>query len=58
MGISKARVFLYNELGELATKYQTWHKLTANENQSDGIPACQITIGYARIYLIKMRNEI
>jgi hypothetical protein len=39
MGISTASVLLYNEVGELATKYQGWHKLMADENQSAGRPA-------------------
>jgi hypothetical protein len=58
MGISTARVFLSNEEGELATKYQDWHKLTTNENQSAGRRAYQITTGCAHIYLVKMRNKI
>jgi hypothetical protein len=58
MGVSTARVFLSNEVGELATKYQAWHKLTADENQSAGRPASQITTGCAPIYLVKMRNKI
>jgi hypothetical protein len=29
MGISTASVFLSNEVGELSTKYQAWHKLMA-----------------------------
>jgi hypothetical protein len=58
MGISTASVFLSNEVGELATKYQAWHKLTADENQSAVRPASQITTGCARIYLVKMRNKI
>jgi hypothetical protein len=58
MGISTASVFLSNEVGELATKYQDWHKLTAHKNQSAGRPASQITTGCARIYLVKMRNKI
>jgi hypothetical protein len=53
MGISKARVFLSNKVGELATKYQAWYKLKADENQSAGRPASQITTGCARIYLVK-----
>jgi hypothetical protein len=39
MGIFTASVFLSNEVGELATKYQAWHKLTADKNQSDVRPA-------------------
>jgi hypothetical protein len=58
MGISTASVFLSNELGELAKKYQAWHKLTPDKNQSSGRPASQITTGCARIYLVKMRNKI
>jgi hypothetical protein len=58
IGISTASVFLFNEVGELATKYQYWHKLTANENQSAGRPASHITTGCAHIYLVKMRNKI
>jgi hypothetical protein len=58
MGISAASVFLSNELGELATKYQSWHKLTADKNQSAGRPASRITTGCARIYLVKMCNKI
>jgi hypothetical protein len=58
MGISTASVFLSNEVGELATKYQAWHKLTSEKNQSAGRPASQITTGCARIYLVKMRNKI
>jgi hypothetical protein len=58
MGIPTASIFLSNEVGELATKYQYWHKLTANKNQSAGRPASQITTGCARIYLVKMRNKI
>jgi hypothetical protein len=58
MGISTARVFLSSEVGELATKYQAWHKLTADKNKSAGRPASQITTGCARIYLVKMRNKI
>jgi hypothetical protein len=58
MGISTASILLSNEVGELATKYQAWHKLTADKNQSAGIPASQITTGYARMYLVKMRNKI
>jgi hypothetical protein len=49
MGIFTASVFLSNEVGELATKYQAWHKLTANKNQSAGRPASQITTECARI---------
>jgi hypothetical protein len=58
MGISMVIVFLSTELGEMATKYQAWHKLTDEENQSVWIPASQITTGCARIYLVKMRNKI
>jgi hypothetical protein len=58
LGISTAILFLSNEVGELATKYQAWHKLTAEENQSVGRPASQITTGCAPIYLVKMRNKI
>jgi hypothetical protein len=58
MGIFAASVFLSNEVGELATKYQAWHKLTAGKNQSAGRPASQVTTGCARIYLVKMRNKI
>jgi hypothetical protein len=29
IGISMASVLLSNEVGELGTKYQAWHKLTA-----------------------------
>jgi hypothetical protein len=58
MGISTASVFLSNEVGELAKKYQDWQNITANENKSAGRPASQITTGCARIYLIKMRNNI
>jgi hypothetical protein len=58
MGISTASVFLSNEVGELATKYQAWHKLMADKNQSAGRPASQITTVCARIYLVKMRNKI
>jgi hypothetical protein len=58
MGISKASIFLSNEVGELALKYQAWHKLTADENKSAGRPASHITTGCARIHLVKMRNKI
>jgi hypothetical protein len=58
MGIYTAIFFLSNEVGELATKYQAWHKLTADKNKSAGRPASQITTGCARIYLVKMRNKI
>jgi hypothetical protein len=58
MGISTASVFLSNEVGEMATKYQSWHKLTAAKNKSAGRPASQITTGFARIYLVEMRNKI
>jgi hypothetical protein len=58
MGISMASVFLSNEVGELATKYQVWHKLTSKKNKSSARPASQITTGCARIYLVKMRNKI
>jgi hypothetical protein len=58
MGISTASVFLSNDVGELATKYQEWNKLTADENKSAGRLASQITTGCARIYLVKMRNKI
>jgi hypothetical protein len=58
MGIFTASVFLSNEVGELATKYQVWHNQTAKENQSAGRPASQITTGCACIYLIKMRKKI
>jgi hypothetical protein len=58
IGISTASVFLFNALGELAKKYQAWHKLTSDENQSAGRPASQITTGCARIYLVRMRNNI
>jgi hypothetical protein len=58
MGISTAIIFLSNELGELATKYQVWHKLTAVENQSAGRPASQTTTGCAHICLVKMRNKV
>jgi hypothetical protein len=30
MGISTASVFLSNDVGELDTKYQAWHKLMAD----------------------------
>jgi hypothetical protein len=58
MGISTASAVLSNEVGELAKKYQSWHKLMADKNQSAGRPASQITTGCARIYLVKMRNKI
>jgi hypothetical protein len=58
MCISKASIFLSNEVGELDTKYQAWHKLTADKNQSAGRPASQTTTGCARIYLVKMCNKI
>jgi hypothetical protein len=58
MGIFTASVFLSNEVGELASKYQAWHKQTADENQSAVRPASQITTGCARIYLVKMHNKI
>jgi hypothetical protein len=58
MGISTASVLLSNVVGELATKYQVWRKLTADENQSAGRPASHITTGCARIYLVKMRKKI
>jgi hypothetical protein len=58
MGISTASVFLSNEVGELAKKYQALHKITADENQSAARPASQITTGCARIYLVKMCNKI
>jgi hypothetical protein len=58
IGIFTASVLLFNEVDELATKYQAWRKLTADENQSAGRPASQITTGCARIYLVKMRNKI
>jgi hypothetical protein len=53
MGISTTSVFLSNEVGELATKYQAWHKLTEEKNKSAGRIASQITTGCARIYLFK-----
>jgi hypothetical protein len=58
MGITTEIVFLSNKVGELATKYQAWHKLMADENQSAGRPASPITTGCACIYLVKMRNKI
>jgi hypothetical protein len=58
MGISTESVFLSNEAVELALKYQAWHKLTADKNQSAGRHASQITTGCARIYLVKMHNKI
>jgi hypothetical protein len=58
MGNFTASIFLSNEVGELATKYQAWNKQTADENQSAGRTASQITTGCARIYLVKMRNKI
>jgi hypothetical protein len=58
MGIFTASVFLSNEVGELATKYQVWHKLTTDENKSACRPVSQITTGCARIYLVKMRKKI
>jgi hypothetical protein len=58
MDIYTATVLLSNEVGELATKYQAWYKLMADETQSAGRPASQITTGCARIYLVKMRNKI
>jgi hypothetical protein len=58
MGIYTAIFFLSNEVGEMATKYQAWHKLTADKNQSAERPASQITTGCARIYLVKMRIKI
>jgi hypothetical protein len=58
MVISTASIFLTNEVGELATKYQAWHKLTADKNQSARRPASQITTGCAHIHLVKMRNKI
>jgi hypothetical protein len=39
MFIFTATIFLYTEVGELTTKYQEWHKLTADKNQSAGRPA-------------------
>jgi hypothetical protein len=58
MGIFTVNIFLSNEVGELATKYQAWHKQTANKNKSAGRPASRITTGCARIYLVKMRKKI
>jgi hypothetical protein len=58
MVISTASFLLSTEVGELATKYQAWHKLTADKNQSAGRPASQITTGCAGICLVKMRNKM
>jgi hypothetical protein len=58
MDIFMASIFVYNEVGKLATKYQAWHKQTANKNQSAGRPASQITTGCAHIYLVEMHNNI
>jgi hypothetical protein len=58
MGISTAIFLLSNEVGELVTKYKSWHKLTVDKNQSAGRPASQITTGCARICLVKMHNKI
>jgi hypothetical protein len=57
-GYFHSKRLLSNEVGELATKYQAWNNLKADENQSAGRPASQIPTGCARVYLVKMRNKI
>jgi hypothetical protein len=57
MGIYTAIIFLSNEVGELTKKYQAWHKLTADKNQSVGRPASQITT-CTHINLVKRRKKI
>jgi hypothetical protein len=58
MGIFTSSVFFSNEVGELSTKYQTWHKKMTDENQSTGRPGSQITTGCARNYFVIMRKKI
>jgi hypothetical protein len=56
MGISTAIALISNEVGELATQYQAWNKLTADKKKSAGRPASQISTECAPIYLVRMRN--
>jgi hypothetical protein len=57
MGVSTASVFLSNEVGELATKYQAWHKQTAEKHQSASRAASLIITGCSRIYLINAQEN-
>jgi hypothetical protein len=58
MGIFTASVFLSAEAGELAKKYQVWHKQMAKQNPSASRPVYVITKGSARIHLTQMRKRL
>jgi hypothetical protein len=58
MGISTASVFLATELGELAKKYQVWHKQMAENNQRSSRPVSLLTKVSARIYFTQMRKSL
>jgi hypothetical protein len=58
MGISTASVFLATEVGELAKKYQVWHKQMADQNPRPSRPASLLTKGSAHIYLTQMRKSL
>jgi hypothetical protein len=47
MGISTASVFLSTEVGELASKYQVWHKQMAEQNSRSSRPVSMLTKGSA-----------
>jgi hypothetical protein len=58
MGISTVIIFLATEVGDLAKKYQVWHKQMAKHNPRSSRPVSLITKGSARIYLTKMRKSL
>jgi hypothetical protein len=58
MGIFTASVFLSTEVGELAKKYQVWHKQMAEQNPSASILVSMITKGSARTHLTKIRKRL
>jgi hypothetical protein len=54
---SQKKKFLSTEVGELAKKYQVWHKQMAEQNPSVSRSVSMITKGSARIHLTQMRKE-
>jgi hypothetical protein len=58
MGIFTASVFLSTEVGELANKYQVWHKKAAQQDSSASRPVSMITNGSAHIHPTKMRKRL
>jgi hypothetical protein len=58
MGISTEGVFLATEVGELAKKYQVWHKQMAKQNPRASRPVSLLTKGSARFYLTQTRKSL